>query len=166
MSSTLASLNEAWTEIAQDLPFEYTFLDDTMAAQYDAQKEWSKIISISMITAIILSCFGLFGLVAMAIAGRRSEIGVRKVLGATVAQIVRLYSWKYTQLVLLSFLFAMPVSYYFLEKWLETFAFRIDLGVRIYIIAGIITLGIAFLTVVYKIMEAALANPAHVLRDE
>ena len=119
-----------------------------------------------MITAIILSCFGLFGLVAMAIAGRRSEIGVRKVLGATVVQIVSFYSWKYTRLVLLSFLIAMPVSYYYLEKWLETFAFRIDLGVQIYVVAGIITLGIAFLTVVYKILEAALANPAQVLRDE
>ena len=166
MSSTIASLDEAWKEIAQDLPFEYTFLDDTMAAQYASQKDWSKIISISMITAIILSCFGLFGLVAMAITGRRSEIGVRKVLGATVAQIVRLYSWKYTRLVLLSFLIAMPVSYYFLEKWLETFTYRIDLGIQIYIIAGIITLSIAFLTVVYKILEAALSNPAQVLRDE
>jgi putative ABC transport system permease protein len=166
MPSTIASLNEAWGGIAQDLPFEYTFLDDTMARQYAAQKEWRKIISISMITAIILSCFGLFGLVAMAIAGRRSEIGVRKVLGATVVQIVSFYSWKYTRLVLLSFLIAMPVSYYYLEKWLETFAFRIDLGVQIYFVAGIITLGIAFLTVVYKILEAALSNPAQVLRDE
>jgi len=166
MSTTIAALNDAWREVAQDLPFEYTFLDDTMAAQYAAQKDWSKIISISMITAIILSCFGLFGLVAMAIAGRRSEIGVRKVLGATVAQIVRLYSWKYTRLVLISFLIAMPVSYYTLEKWLETFAYRIDLDVKIYLMAGIITMSIAFLTVVYKILEAALANPAHVLRDE
>jgi putative ABC transport system permease protein len=166
MSTTIASLNDAWGEVAQDLPFEYTFLDDTMAAQYASQKEWSKIISISMITAIILSCFGLFGLVAMAIAGKRSEIGVRKVLGASVEQIVGLYSWKYTRLVLLSFLIAMPVSYYALEKWLETFAFRIDLDIKIYLMAGFVTMGIAFITVIYKILEAALINPALVLRNE
>lgn len=122
MSATIASLNEAWKEVAEDLPFEYIFLDDTMAAQYTSDKEWSKIISISMITAIMLSCFGLFGLVAMAIAGKRSEIGIRKVLGARVEQIVRLYSWKYTKLVLLAFLIAVPVSYYAMDKWLQTFA--------------------------------------------
>ena len=166
MAVTLGSLNDAWKEVARDLPFEYTFLDDTMAAQYATQENWSRIISISMITAIILSCFGLFGLVAMAIAGKRSEIGVRKVLGASVEQIVRLYSWKYTKLVLIAFFIAMPLSYYALEKWLETFAYRINLDFKIYLLAGIITMGIAFLTVVYKILEAAMTNPAHVLRDE
>ena len=85
ITATIASLSQAWKEVAADLPFEYTFLDDTMAAQYASQQEWSKIISISMITAILLSCFGLFGLVAMAIAGKRSDIGIRKVLGARIA---------------------------------------------------------------------------------
>jgi putative ABC transport system permease protein len=102
----------------------------------------------------------------MAIAGKRSEIGVRKVLGASVEQIVGLYSWKYTRLVLMSYLIAMPVSYYALEKWLETFAFRIDLDIKIYMMAGFITMGIAFITVIYKILEAALINPALVLRNE
>jgi putative ABC transport system permease protein len=166
MASTLAALNDSWNDIAQDLPFEYTFLDDTMAAQYASQKKWGQLISISMITAIILSCFGLFGLVAMAIAGKRSEIGIRKVLGSRVEQIVRLYSWQYTRLVLVAFVIAMPMSYYLLEKWLETFAFRIALDFKIYLLAGIITMSVAFLTVIYKILEAALANPAEVLREE
>lgn len=166
MTATIASLDNAWKEVAPDLPFEYSFLDDTMAAQYALQENWTKIISISMITAIILSCFGLFGLVAMAIAGKRSEIGVRKVLGARVEQIIRLYSWKYIRLVLVAFVIAIPASYFALEKWLQTFAYRINLDFKIYLAAGVIIMTVAFLTVVYKIMQAALTNPAQVLRDE
>ena len=81
-------------------------------------------------------------------------------------QIVGLYSWRYTRLVLLAFLIAMPISFFVLEKWLETFAFRIALDFKIYLLAGLVTMGIAIITVVYKILEAALINPAQVLRDE
>lgn len=119
-----------------------------------------------MITAIMLSCFGLFGLVAMAISGKRSEIGVRKVFGAQVQQLVGLYSWKYTKLVLIAFILASPVSYIALEKWLQIFAYRINLDFTIYLAAGLITVGIAFSTIIYKILEATLANPVSVLREE
>jgi putative ABC transport system permease protein len=145
---------------------EYTFLDETMTSQYSSQQNWSMIVSISMLIAIVLSCFGLFGMVAMAIAGKRSEIGVRKVLGASVIQIINSYSWKYTKLVAIAFLMAIPVSYFSLNMWLESFAYRINLEVYNFIIAGFIIVAISLFTILYKIGEAALANPAHVLRDE
>ncbi len=166
MSSTISVVRDEWNNVAQDIPFEYTFLDDTMAAMYESELRWSKIISISMVTAIMLSCFGLFGLVAMAIAGKRSEISIRKILGAKVNQLVGLYSWKYTQLVILSFVLSIPISYYFLEQWLQTFAYRIQIDFTIYIMGGLITIGIAFSTVIYKIIEAALDNPVNALRNE
>lgn len=166
IDESLASLKTAWTEIAKDVPFTYSFLDDTMSDQYADQQRWSTIIQISMITAIILSCLGLFGMVAMAIASKRSEIGIRKVLGARVTQIVTTYGSTYLTLVGISFLLAVPISYVFFERWLETFAYRINIGVTVYAISLGLLLVLAVLTILYKIIEAAVANPVNVLREE
>lgn len=163
---TLAFLGAKWSEVAPDLPFEYTFLDETIAAQYQSEERWGRIMTFSMIMAIILSSAGLFGLVAMAILGKKSEIGIRKILGAPVSNIVMLYSWRYTRLVSIAFVLAIPVSYYALEKWLSGFAYRVELGVGIYLIGALVVIGIALLTVFVKIIEAATENPINVIRNE
>jgi putative ABC transport system permease protein len=118
-----------------------------------------------MAIAIILSCLGLFGLVAMAVNSKRNEIGIRKVLGAQVSQIIGLYSWKYARLVLVAFLVAIPLSHIAINQWLSTFAHRVEIGVEMYFVAGLITVFIAAATILFKVIEAATLNPADVLRD-
>jgi putative ABC transport system permease protein len=166
ITNSISSIQEAWQSFSGDLPFEYAFMDDTLAAQYTSERKWQQIIQASVVTAILLSCFGLFGLVAMAISYKKAEISIRKVLGAQLYNLVGLYSWKYTQLVVLAFFISIPISYFFLQQWLETFEYRITIDVQVYALAGFLTASVAFLTIIYKIVEAAIANPAKVLRDQ
>lgn len=116
--------------------------------------------------AIFISCLGLYGLVSFMAAQRTKEVGVRKVLGASVTSIVYLFSKEFTILIIIAFVISVPVAYYMMSNWLTNFAFRIDIGVSVFIIAVISSIIIAWITVGYKSVKAALANPVKSLRTE
>ncbi|MCB0492874.1 MAG: ABC transporter permease [Cyclobacteriaceae bacterium] len=159
-------LEKEWKMVAPDLPFEYTFLDDTMAAQYSSEEKWESIMSYSTILATILSCLGLLGIVALGMETRKKEIGIRKILGAQVQQIMWFFTSKYLQLVMIAFLIATPVSYLLITEWLSGFAYRIEVDATIFITAGLSIILVSAGTIGIKIFNAALRNPIEALRIE
>ncbi len=165
-SETLASLESAWNGIAPEQPFAYTFLDDALRRQYENERRWRDIVEIASLFAVALACFGLVGLAALTARRRTREIGIRKVFGATVSGIVGLLSWDFVKLVVLGLLLAVPVAYYAMNRWLADFAYRIELGPGIFLLAGAAALLIALASVSWQAVRAALVNPAESLRTE
>ena len=164
--ATLDALRAAWTQIAPTVPFDYSFLDDDLNAQYQDDERWSRILGYASAFAILIACLGLFGLVALTVAARTKEIGIRKVMGASVPGLAVLLSKDFARLVVGALVVAAPVAYVAMERWLATFAFRIDLSWQVFLLAGLAALGIALLTVSYQSIRAALANPVESLRYE
>jgi putative ABC transport system permease protein len=162
----LEVLKEKWREIAADLPFDYYFLDEALAAQYVNEARWTKMLSMAASLAILITCIGLLGLAAFTTEQRTKEIGVRKVLGATVANIVSLLSKGLVKLVLLANLIAWPVAWLAMTLWLRNFAHRVDIAWWIFILTGGLVVGLALLTVSTQAIKAALANPVEALRYE
>lgn len=165
-ASTLALLQRTWQSINPDLPFQYSFLDDDLNRQYQAEQRWERLITYSALMAIFIACLGLFGLSAFAAERRTKEIGIRKALGANVGNIVLLLSKEFTVLIVLAFILAVPIGYAVMNNWLEVFVYRIDLGVGPFLLAGGLTLLIAWLTVSYQSLKAGLVNPVDTLRYE
>ena len=163
---TLAVLGGLWEEIAPGLPFAYSFLDDDLNAQYQADARWSEIVAYAALFAILIACLGLFGLVALTVAGRTKEIGIRKVLGASVPGVAMLLSKDFVGLVALGMVLAAPVAYVVMTRWLANFAFHVDISWPIFLVAGLIALAVALLTVSAQSIRAALANPVDSLRYE
>ena len=159
-----AEYNKIYT--SGDEPFDPKFYDQTIAQFYEKERKMSQLLNTATGIAILISCLGLFGLVAFSTAQRTKEIGIRKVLGASVQQIVGLLSKDFLKLVILSILIASPIAYYFMDKWLQDFAYRIDISWWIFALAGIVAIVIALLTVSYQAIRAALANPVKSLRTE
>ncbi|OQP45170.1 hypothetical protein A4H97_33015 [Niastella yeongjuensis] len=147
-------------------PFEYNFLDQNFAAQYDAEQKQGKVLLGFTILTIVISCLGLFGLITFTVGKRVKEIGIRKVLGASVQNTVLLLTKSLLQVVIISLMLAVPVSWLISNKWLEDFAYRIPLQWWMFALAGIISLIIAFATLSVQAIKAALANPAQSLRTE
>ncbi|MDZ7772598.1 MAG: ABC transporter permease [Balneolaceae bacterium] len=166
VSSTLGRLEELWTEVAPDENFSYTFLEDYVRRQYAEEQRWGTIMKASSGASILLACFGLFGLAALAARRRTKEIGIRKVLGATVSNIVTLLSKDFIKLVTIGFVIAVPVAYYAMDWWLADFAYKIEIGAGVFALAGGAALLIALLTVSWQSIRAALANPVESLRSE
>jgi putative ABC transport system permease protein len=152
--------------VKQGLPFSYTFMDDDFDRIYHAEQQTGKIFITFAVFAILIACVGLFGLVTYAAEQRTKEIGVRKVLGASVSGIVGLLSREFTMLVLIAALIAFPVAWWAMYKWLETFAYRTEISWWIFLVAGATALAIALLTVSIQTIRAALANPINSLRSE
>ena len=163
---TLKFLEKQWRFIVQDIPFEYFFLGDEFSKSYQDEEKTANIIGIFSLLAILLACLGLFGLAALTVAQHTKEIGVRKVLGASISGIVLLLSKEFTKLVIVSNLIAWPVAYYAMNRWLQDFAYRIHIGVGTFLLAGVLALVIALLTVSFQAIKAALANPVEALRYE
>ena len=159
LSETLQKLSNLWDEVIPEETFNYAFLDDMVAQQYQEEKRWSSIMKLSSAMAIILACFGLFGLAALAAQRRTKEIGIRKVLGATITNIVGLLSKDFVTLVVIGFVIAVPIAYYTMNQWLADFAY-------IFLLAGATALVIALATVSWQSVRAALANPVDSLRSE
>ncbi len=147
-------------------PFTYYFLDEDFNKTFSTESRLSKIFSLSTAFAIFIACMGLFGLVAFAAETRTKEIGIRKVLGASVSNIVSLLSKDFVKLILISFVIAFPIAWWAMNKWLQAFAYRIDIEWNIFAIAGVFVLLIALLTVSYQAIKAAIANPVKSLRTE
>jgi ABC-type antimicrobial peptide transport system permease subunit len=166
MKSALAAIEETWSSVYPEYVFGYAFLDETIAKFYEDEQKTARLMNIFTVVAIIIGCLGLFGLVSYMTAQRTKEIGVRKVLGATMPDILTLFSKEFASLLLLAFVIAAPVAYYFMHAWLSDFAYRIELGFGIFLLALLAASGIVLLTVGYKSMAAALSNPIEALRYE
>ena len=148
------------------MPFEYAFLDDEVQKQYSAEITLSRIINLFTTMAIFISCLGLFGLAAFSAEQRKKEIGVRKVLGASVTGIVQLLSKEFLKLVAVAIIIATPVAWWAMSKWLQAFAYRIDISWWMFALTGFIAILIALLTVSFQAIKAAIANPVKSLRTE
>jgi putative ABC transport system permease protein len=162
----LAAMQKAWTGVVADLPFKYSFLDESLDNFYKTEKKWSNIIGWAGGISVFLACLGLFGLAALAAVNRTKEIGIRKVLGASVTGIIGLISKDFLKLVIIAFIIASPLAWYFMNKWLQDFEYRISITVWIFIIAGVSAVLIALATVTMQAMKAALSNPVKSLRTE
>ena len=162
----LASLSGTWAEIAPGLPFESTFLDEDLAAFYESEARWAQIVRYATLFALLVACLGLFGLASLAVAQRTKEIGIRKVLGASASSIAALLAKGFALLVALSVVIAAPLAYFAGQRWLEGFAYRIDLGPGIFLLAGGLALLVALLTVSTQALRAATADPVRSLRYE
>jgi putative ABC transport system permease protein len=165
-SVALELLNSTWKNIVPDLPFKYSFVDEDLNRFYKSESRWSNIVGWAGGISIFLACLGLLGLASLAAANRVKEIGIRKVLGASVAGIVKLLSADFMKLVFLAFIIASPLAWYFMNKWLQDFAYRININVWLFVIAGASAIGIALLTVAWQAIKAAVSNPVKSLRTE
>jgi predicted permease len=163
---TLAFLESKWKDIYPEYPFEYRFLDDTIANQYRSEQAIGKIVTVFTILALFISCLGIFGLSSYTAEQRTKEIGIRKVLGATVSSIIRHISKEFILLVILANIIIWPLSYFVLNIWLQTFAYRINMAWWIFALTGIVVLVISLMTVSWQIIRAATANPVDSLRYE
>ena len=166
ISRTLAAAEATWKTFAPTQPFRYAFLDQDFAALYRAEHITGRIFSGFALLAVLIACFGLFGLAAFTATQRTKEIGIRKVLGATVPGIVLLLSREFLKLVGIAFVIAVPVAYFLMRQWLDNFAYRVDIGVGVFLFTGGLALLIALATVSYQAIKAALADPVQSLRYE
>jgi putative ABC transport system permease protein len=162
----IAYVQNVWNKNVPELPMDFTFLDDHFADLYRADSQVSEFVGILAGLAIIISCLGLFGLASFAAEKRIREVGIRKVLGASVQSIVTLLSGSFLKLVIISNIIAWPVAWYVLNNWLQDFAYRIDISWWVFAITGLVSLLIALATVSFQAIRAAVANPVKSLRTE
>jgi putative ABC transport system permease protein len=163
---TLQFMNEKWNVLAPHRPFEYEFLNDEFNKLYSTETKTGELFYVFALLAIGLACLGLFGLVAFSAQQRTKEIGIRKVLGANIAGIVGLLSKEFLQLVLIASLIAFPVAWWAMNRWLQDFAYRINIQWWMFAVAGIAAILIALITVSFRVIKAAVANPVKSLRTE
>ena len=166
MQAALTQIEKAWTATYPNHIFEYNFLDETLAQAYESETRTAKLIETSTLLAVLIACFGLFGLATFTAEQRTKEIGVRKVLGASVLNVWGLLSKEFVYLVLIAFVIATPIAYYFLQDWLTKYEFRTELSWWIFALAGLGALTITLLTVSFQAIKAALINPVKSLRTE
>jgi putative ABC transport system permease protein len=166
MQKTIAELERLWNTLSPQRPFLYSFLDESFNKQYQADLHFGQIFSLFSGLAIFIACLGLFGLATFTAQQRTKEIGIRKVLGASVASIVTLLSKDFIKLVFFSILIATPICWYAMNRWLNDFAYRVEIGPGVFIQAGLIAVVIALATISWQSVKAALANPIKSLRNE
>ncbi|MEO8855215.1 MAG: FtsX-like permease family protein [Ginsengibacter sp.] len=162
----IAAVENQYKKYAGDSPFSYTFLDKAFEKQYNTDQRTGTLFNVFAGIAIFISCLGLFGLATFTAQVKTKEIGIRKVLGASVAGIVKLLSKDFLKLILVAIIIATPIAWWAINKWLEGFAYRINISWWVFLIAGILALLIALMTISFKAIKAALANPVECLRSE
>lgn len=166
MGNTLERLEAAWVNVIPDFPFSYEFLDDQIDKYYKSDRDFALVFQVFAGLAIVVSCLGLIGLVAFTTRRRAKEIGVRKVLGASVGAILQLLSAEYVKLILVAALLAVPVAYYSMSQWLENFEYRIDINFGAFVLGLLITIALSWISVSYLSVKAAKSNPVDSLRTE
>lgn len=166
MKDFLAATRETWRSFSPLTPFTYTFLDDRFARLYSSEERSSQLFSVFAVISIVIACLGLFGLVAYTVEQRTREIGIRKVLGASVQQVLLLVSKEFLYLVGIALVIAVPASWWAMTQWLEDFAYRTRIDAVVFILAGVIALLIAAVTISFQAIRAALMNPVRSLRNE
>jgi len=166
LKNLLSDIAAIWKKTIPAVPFEYSFLDEEIGKQYEEEATLQKISNSFTVLAILISCLGLFGLAMFTAQQRIKEIGVRKVLGASVTGIVSMLSKDFIKLVFISILVATPLAWWAMNKWLEDFAYKIDISWWVFVLAGVIALLIALFTISFQAIKAAIANPVKSLRTE
>lgn len=165
-NAAIARIEKQWKATAPNMPFDYAFLDEDFDALYRSEEKLGAVLGSFTALAIFIACLGLFGLIAFAVEQRTKEIGIRKVLGASITSIVGLLSKDFLKLVFFAFLLAAPLAYYFMDQWLQDFVYRIDMPWWVFMLAGATALALAFFTVGVQSVKAAVANPAETLKSE
>jgi len=162
----VAAAQSVWGQYSHQVPFSYSFLDETFNNMYKTEQQTGSLFDIFAAIAICISCLGLFALATYSAQVKTREIGIRKVLGASVAGIVRLLATEFMLLILVSIFLAIPVAWYVMNRWLQDFAYKIDIGYWVFIIAGGFAALIALATISIQSVKAAIANPVKSLRSE
>ncbi len=165
-SSIVAQSEAIWKRIAPGKPFSYSFMDENFGAMYRTEQRTTKVLSIFTGLAIIIACLGLFALASFTTEQRTKEIGIRKVLGASASSIVGLLSKDFLKLVAIAIIIAIPLAYWAAGKWLQDFAYRVEVGAGMFVLAGVLAIAVAFVTVASRAWEAAQSNPISSLRSE
>lgn len=166
IASTMQSIKKIWQQTFPNYVYEYRFLDDKIASFYKQENQLSQLYKIFAAIAIFLSCLGLYGLASFMAAQRIKEVGIRKVLGATSANIVYLFSKEFIILIAIAFAIATPIAWYYMHQWLQDYAYRIDVSWWIFLVGGIAAIIIALATISFQAIKAAMANPVESLRTE
>jgi len=166
ISNTITFIEEKWKEFFPDTPFEYSFLNVTINNMYRGEQKLSQIFELITFITLLLSYLGLFGIVSFSIGRKTKEIGIRKVFGGSVFCIVRYLIKEFFALVLTGYLIAVPIAFYSMDKWLQNFSYRINIGINIFIVSGLIALFITLLSISYQTIKAARVNPVESLRYE
>jgi putative ABC transport system permease protein len=166
MSSLIEKANAIWLTFKAKGNFSYTILDDSYSQQYLTEQKMGTILSIFAVLTIFVACLGLFGLVTYTAEQRTKEIGIRKILGSSVLQIVSLLTKDFLKLIIISFLIAFPLGFYLMNKWLQDFAYRIEISVWSIFLAALLTIIVALLTISFRSIRAAIANPVDSLKTE
>lgn len=160
------AVEKTWKSLVNDTPFEFSFLDENIQKQYDADRKAAGIITSFTIVAMVISCLGLYGLSTYMTERRFREIGIRKVMGASVKEILSLMTSEFVKLVIIAFVIAVPIAWYGMSQWLEGFAYRVDIGIAAFLIAGGAAIVISLLTVSVESFRAATADPVKALKSE
>ena len=163
---TIRFIENTWDQFNPDIPFEYTFVDDNFADLYANEERQGRIFTIFALLAVFIGCLGLVGLASFTAERRKKEVGIRKVLGAGTGNLVVLLTKEFTLLVIIAFALAAPFGWIIVRNWLEAFAYQTPISIGVFLLAGLVTLVIAWLTVAYHTGRAALANPIRALRHE
>jgi len=166
LTKTVASIQKLWENTYPEYAYTGYFFDESIAAFYKQENQLALLFKIFAAIGIFISCLGLYGLISFMVVQRTKEVGVRKVLGASVANIVYLFSKEFMLLITISFVLATPIAWYMMNGWLQNFAYRVNLTVWVFVLAVISSIVIAWLTVGYKAIKAAVANPVKSLRSE
>jgi putative ABC transport system permease protein len=166
VAGLLATMKKNWDAYNTDQPFTYSFMDDLFKKTYSTEQKTGNILNIFSLLIILVACLGLFGLATYTAEQRRKEIGIRKVLGASVSQVSQMLSKEFLKLVLIASLIAFPIAWWAMNKWLQSFAYRINISWWIFLVAGLTALLIALITVSFQAIKAAIANPVKSLRTE
>jgi putative ABC transport system permease protein len=164
--AALSHIENTWKKFLPETPYDYSFLDERFADLYQAEQQQGSIFTIFSFIAIFIACLGLFGLSAFTITQRIKEIGIRKVLGASVSSILALLSKDFMKLVIIASIIAFPIAWYVMHNWLQDFAYRISIPWWVFIIAGIAAALIALVTISVQAIKAGVANPVKSLRTE
>jgi len=166
VSGLLATMKKQWDSYKTEEPFEYNFMDDLFNKTYSTEQKTGNILNLFSILTIFVACLGLFGLVTYTAEQRTKEIGIRKVLGASVTQVTQMLSKDFLKLVLIASVIAFPVAWWAMNKWLQSFAYRIHISLWVFVTAAVTALLIALATVSFQAIKAAIANPVKSLRTE
>ena len=162
----ISGVEKKWRQLFPQSTFNYTFLDQKFEAQYEDDRQFNTAFRVFTLLAVFIACLGLFGLTSYTCIQRKKEIGIRKVNGATIGQILSMLNKDFFIWVGLAFIIAIPIAWYAMNNWLSNFAYKTNMSWWVFALAGLVVLGVALLTVSWQSFRAAVANPVEALRDE